>query len=175
MKIMLKRISITGPESTGKSELASGLAKHYQTVYVPEYSREYLKEIGTNYSLDDVLNIAKGQLSSETRFLQLANEYLFTDTDMLIAKIWCTEVFNECPKWIENMLVEHPYDLYLLCYPDLTWQPDELRENPENREYLYDQFVKELELHSFNYQVIKGQGAERLKNAITFVNNLDPG
>jgi NadR type nicotinamide-nucleotide adenylyltransferase len=171
---MPKRISITGPESTGKSELASGLAKHYQTVYVPEYSREYLKEIGTNYTLDDVLNIAKGQLNSESRFLKLANQYLFCDTDMIVAKIWCTEVFNECPLWIEKMLVELPYDLYLLCYPDLKWQPDPLRENPENREYLFGQFVKELDLHNFNYRIVKGRGDERLKNAFTFVDNLDP-
>ncbi len=171
---MLKRISITGPESTGKSELASGLAKHYQTVYVPEYSREYLKEIGTNYTLDDVLNIAKGQLYSETRFLKLANQYLFCDTDMIVAKIWCTEVFNECPEWIEKMLVELPYDLYLLCYPDLEWQPDVLRENPENREYLFGLFVKELEHLNFHYRIVKGKGNERLKNAITFVDNLGP-
>jgi NadR type nicotinamide-nucleotide adenylyltransferase len=169
---MLKRISITGPESTGKSELAAGLAKHYQTVYVPEYSREYLKEIGTNYTLDDVLNIAKGQIFSEIRFIQMANQYLFCDTDMLVAKIWCREVFNECPEWIEKMLIEHTYDLYLLCYPDLVWEPDALRENPENRKYLFGEFVKELELQNFNYQIVKGQGSERLKNAITFVDNL---
>jgi NadR type nicotinamide-nucleotide adenylyltransferase len=169
---MLKRISITGPESTGKSELAAKLAKHYHTVYVPEYSREYLKDIGTNYTLDDVLNIAKGQFLSETQFLRLANRYLFCDTDIIVAKIWSKEVFNECPEWIENLLVEHPYDLYLLCYPDLEWQPDPLRENPENREYLFGQFLKELELHNFNYRIVKGQGNERLKNAITFVDNL---
>lgn len=167
-----KRISITGPESTGKSALAAGLAKHYHTVYVPEYSREYLKEIGTNYLLEDVLSIAKGQLFSETQLLQLANQFLFCDTDMIVAKIWCTEVFNKCPKWIENMLVELPYDLYLLCYPDLEWQPDTLRENPENRTYLFGQFVRELEYHGFNYRIVKGQGRERLKNAITFVDNF---
>jgi nicotinamide riboside kinase len=70
--------------------------------------------------------------------------------------------------------VELPYDLYLLCYPDLKWQPDPLRENPENREYLFGQFVKELDLHNFNYRIVKGRGDERLKNAFTFVDNLDP-
>ncbi|VAW30185.1 hypothetical protein MNBD_BACTEROID07-850, partial [hydrothermal vent metagenome] len=39
---MLKRIAITGPESTGKSELAAWLASAYQTSWVPEYAREYL-------------------------------------------------------------------------------------------------------------------------------------
>ncbi|MEE4260976.1 MAG: ATP-binding protein [Bacteroidales bacterium] len=168
---MPKRISITGPESTGKSELAANLARHYKTVYVPEYSREYLKDIGTDYSLEDVLKIAQGQLASEMKYLDMTNQYLFCDTDMLVAKIWCREVYKKVPEWIERMLVEHPYDLYLLCYPDLEWQPDVLRENPENREYLFEQFVKELEHYNFNYRVVKGQDSERLKNAITFVDN----
>lgn len=169
---MIKRISITGPESTGKSELAESLASHYNTVFVPEYSREYLKEIGTNYSLDDVLHIAKGQLLSETEYLQLANQLLICDTDAIATKIWCLEVFKKCPGWIENKIIEDPYDLYLLCYPDLDWQPDELRENPENRDYLFGEFEKELQSHSFNFKIVKGKGSKRLKNAITFVDKL---
>ena len=39
---MIKRISITGPESTGKSWLAEQLAGYYQDAWVPEYAREYL-------------------------------------------------------------------------------------------------------------------------------------
>lgn len=169
---MIKRISITGPESTGKSKLAVDLAKHYQTVYVPEYSREYLKDIGTNYSLDDVLNIAKGQLFTEAQFMQLANQVLFCDTDPLVSKIWCNEVFSQCPEWIESKVIEHRYDMYLLCYPDIEWEPDVLRENPDNRKYLFDLYIKELEYFKFNYRVVNGKGSERLKNAIKFVNGL---
>ena len=39
---MIWKIAITGPESTGKSELARQLASHYNTVWVPEYAREYI-------------------------------------------------------------------------------------------------------------------------------------
>lgn len=84
---MLKKVAVTGPESTGKSKLAEGLAKHFNTTYVPEYSREYLKEIGTSYTLEDVLNIARGQLASERKYQRLANRFLFCDTDMLVNKI----------------------------------------------------------------------------------------
>ncbi len=169
---MLKKISITGPESTGKSKLTVDLAKYYQTVYVPEYSRKYLRDIGTNYFLEDVLNITKGQLFTEAQFLQLANQVLFCDTDPLVSKIWCNEVFNECPEWIEDKVIEHKYDLYLLCYPDLEWEPDVLRENPDNRKYLFDLYLKELEYLKSNYRVVKGKGSERLKNAVKFVNEL---
>ena len=141
---MLERIAITGPESTGKSELSIKLADHFSTIFVSEYSREYLRNRGANYTIEDVLNIAKGQLNAEERVAYKANKLLFCDTDMLVAKIWCNEVFNECPEWIENKVIEHKYDLYLLCYPDLEWESDPLRENPNNREYLYEQYLKEL-------------------------------
>jgi len=171
----LKKIAITGPESTGKSELATGLAKHYDTVYVPEYSRAYLSEIGTSYTLNDVLNIARGQLESEKEYLRLAKRFLFCDTDLLVAKIWCSEVFQEVPEWIEKSILENRYDLHLLCYTDIAWEPDILRENPHNRGYLFELYLKELNNYKFNYRIVKGQGAERLKNAITFVNSLDGG
>ena len=60
----LIKIVLFGPESTGKTTLAKQLAKHYNTVWVPEYAREYLqkkwddtKEICT---LDDLIPIAVG-------------------------------------------------------------------------------------------------------------------
>ena len=61
----IKKIVVIGPESTGKSTLCSQLAAHYNTLWVPEYAREYLEKNGTNYSYDDLLAIAKGQINSE--------------------------------------------------------------------------------------------------------------
>ncbi|HMF72604.1 MAG TPA: ATP-binding protein, partial [Flavitalea sp.] len=59
----LKRIVVVGPESTGKSTLCQQLAEHYNTAWVPEYAREYLLKHGMNYSYDDLLTIAKGQVA----------------------------------------------------------------------------------------------------------------
>jgi HTH-type transcriptional regulator, transcriptional repressor of NAD biosynthesis genes len=40
-----KRISIVGAESTGTTTLARELAAHYNTVWVPEYGREYCENL----------------------------------------------------------------------------------------------------------------------------------
>ena len=45
---MLKKIVILGPESTGKSTLCEQLAQHYETMWCPEFAREYLLVNGTN-------------------------------------------------------------------------------------------------------------------------------
>lgn len=65
---MLKKVVILGPESTGKSTLCAQLAEHYHTLWVPEYAREYLLKHGMNYSFDDLLTIARGQLALEDEY-----------------------------------------------------------------------------------------------------------
>jgi len=83
----IKRIAITGPESTGKTWLAKNLAAYFHTVYVPEYAVEYLLEHGPAYTLKDIENIAKGQLELEEQYVQKAGGLLFCDTDLLVCKI----------------------------------------------------------------------------------------
>ena len=65
---MLKKIVVIGPESTGKSTLCTQLAEHFNTKWAPEYAREYLLKNGTDYSYDDLLTIAKGQLALEDEY-----------------------------------------------------------------------------------------------------------
>lgn len=137
---MLKRIVIIGPESTGKSTLSRKLAEYYQTVWVPEYAREYLLKNGIQYSYNDLLTVAKSQLAQEDRLAATArNKLLFVDTDMYVMKVWCEFVFDACHHWILDRIAERPYDLYLLCNTDLPWVEDELREYPdlESRLRLY--------------------------------------
>ncbi|MGI8950056.1 MAG: AAA family ATPase [Chitinophagaceae bacterium] len=61
----LKKIVIIGPESTGKSTLSAQLAEYFNTIWCPEYAREYLTKHGKEYSYDNLLTIAKGQLALE--------------------------------------------------------------------------------------------------------------
>jgi nicotinamide riboside kinase len=65
---MLKKIVIIGPESTGKSTLCEQLANHYNTLWCPEFARDYLLAHGTKYTYDDLLTIAKGQMALEEKF-----------------------------------------------------------------------------------------------------------
>ncbi|MBN2615920.1 MAG: ATP-binding protein [Bacteroidales bacterium] len=169
---MLKRIAITGPESTGKSWLAEQLALKFKTVYVPEYAREYLLQNGLEYDIHDVEAIAKGQLKREEVAAVETDHLLFCDTDMLIPKIWCEVVFGTCPGWIEDQFKTHHYDLYLLCFPDIPWEYDPMRENPENRDEIFGLYEKTLKDAGLPYHVVKGLGGDRLENALNFVKEI---
>ncbi len=165
----MKRIAITGPESTGKSSLARELARIFNTTWVPEYAREYLLELGLPYEEGDILKIAKGQLRSEEKMAHQASRLLFCDTDFLVTRIWSIVKYGRCSPWIEKKLEEHRYDLYLLCNIDLPWEFDPLREHPDKRLMLFDLYHRELTHRGFPFAVVSGEGASRTAMAADLV------
>jgi NadR type nicotinamide-nucleotide adenylyltransferase len=161
------RISITGPESTGKSWLAQRLAEYYHTSWVPEFSREYLAEIHRPYDYDDILAIAQKQFERENA--ATGTNILFCDTDFCVTSIWCNVKYGKCHEWITEQLRENHYDLYLLCDIDLPWEYDPLREHPEMRSQLFNMYLDVMQKNSFNYRVVRGMDETRLNNAIGFI------
>ncbi len=184
---MLKKIVIIGPESTGKSNLCEQLAQHYDTIWCPEFAREWLLSNGNSYEYDDLLTIAKGQLALEDEYAvminrQLAignnpvikNPFLFIDTDMYTMKVWCEFVFQKCHRFVLEQIVEKKYDLYLLCDTDLPWVDDPLREYPdlESRQTLYHIYKDIMINQSVPWVEISGSHEERLQKAIAAVDQL---
>ncbi|MCD6346997.1 MAG: hypothetical protein J7L96_06200, partial [Bacteroidales bacterium] len=54
---------------------------------------------------------------------------------------------------------------YLLCYPDLPWIPDPVRENSDKRMTLHAQYESEILKLTASYAIVKGQGSIRLREA----------
>ena len=167
----MRRISLTGPESAGKSTLAAQLAAHYGTVFVPEYARQYLEENGASYTLADLEAIAHGQLAAEDATADPATGLLFCDTDLLVVKIWAENAFGTCPAWVLEKLASPRYALTLLLAPDLPWAPDPLREHPDpaQRWQFYDLYRQELRQRNWPFAEIGGPAPERLPLAVAAV------
>lgn len=154
--------------------MCSQLAAHYQTIWVPEYAREYLVKYGSSYSFDDLLIIAKQQLLLEDEYTLKANNKLFIDTEMYVMKIWCEFVFGRTHQWILDQIASRHYDLYLLCNTDLTWTKDELREYPdiESRRKLFNMYKDNMINQHVPWKIIEGAENERLQSAINAVDQL---
>lgn len=173
----IKKIVVIGPESTGKSTLCLQLAEHYQTLWCAEYAREYLERNGKDYTYDDLLTIAKGQINLEDRTLSTVDRRqstVFIDTDMYVMKVWCEFTFGKCHSWILNQVAARKYDMYLLCNVDLPWIKDELREYPdvETRNKLYH-FYKDIMINqAVPWVDISGSYEQRLQTAISAVDKL---
>lgn len=165
----IKRITLIGPESSGKTTLSKQLAAHYKTLWVPEFAREFIEKLNRPYNSEDILFTAKEQLKAEEGLLSQSSKILFIDTDLIIAKIWCEDVFGFCHEWISEKIEEKKYDLYLLTKPDLPWEQDTVRENPNRRDYFFELYVKELQKRKFKYEIVAGSGQDRFRNAVEAV------
>jgi HTH-type transcriptional regulator, transcriptional repressor of NAD biosynthesis genes len=188
------RIVVTGPESCGKTTLVKALAAHYKVGFASEYAREYLeKKLKSTqikgadlYDEADLNKIYHGQLDNEK---QLMNKIvvrktfplMICDTDILTVKIWHEEVFKTTDSLIYeftghhfNMLTNSKLPvLYLLCSPEgIEWQPDSLRENPNDRDRLFDIYQKNLVFYKQRYFILRGPKEKRLADAIEAISRI---
>ncbi len=169
---MTKKIVITGPESTGKTTLTRDLALHFGAVRVQEYSRWYLDRREGAYAEADLSAIARGQKRWERYGSARVEDLFFCDTSLEVIEIWSRYKYGRLRPALEQELVHPPADLYLLCYPDLNWEPDPLRENPADREELFGWYERWMEEHRAGFWVIKGYGKERLASALEGIQSL---
>ena len=161
----IKKIAVVGPESTGKSTMSAYLANHYQTVWVPEFAREYCEKLTEPPTWQDEVNMFYGQLALEAEIAPKANKLLICDTTFITVKIWSDYTFGRSPQEVLDELPVHPYDLYLLLDVDLPWQEDPLRDFPHLREHFMQVWHEELQALSANYVVISGEGEKRYEAA----------
>ncbi len=164
------KIVVTGPESTAKSTLSEKLADFFNGRFYPEYARLYLDEFGASYDYKDVEKIAKGQIEQYQKSVLSDLKFHFFDTWLIITKVWFEWVYQKSPSWLEDVIQKHPINFYLLCKPDIPWEPDPLREHGgEERIQLFEVYQQELINRNVKFVVIDGIGEQRVQNAINAV------
>lgn len=164
------RIAITGPESSGKTTLAKDLSRILGAKLVEEYSREYLEKNGSRYHKLDLLKIARENLR---RIEAVDRRSMVCDTEFLVMKIWYVEKYGVPDPEIEKYWLETPFDLFVLCHPEIPWVPDPLRENPFDRDRLFDIYLKELELSGKPFIIVRGSPEERIEQVLKSIAKRD--
>ncbi|WP_435414444.1 AAA family ATPase [Polaribacter aestuariivivens] len=175
--INLIKVVLFGPESSGKTTLSRHLARHYNTVWAPEFAREYLQNKWNNErktcEKDDLLPIAAGQMELENSLAKKADKILICDTDLLETKVYSEEFYGG---FVDDNLNEaankNNYDLYLLTYIDTPWEEDDLRDRPDQRLEMFNAFENALKKHNKNYILLKGDKETRLKTATKAIDKI---
>jgi NadR type nicotinamide-nucleotide adenylyltransferase len=171
------RIVLFGPESTGKSTLAEELATHYKTMFVPEYMRQYLQHKWDHQravcTKSDLIPIAEGQMQLENNKAKLVDKILFCDTNLLQIKVY-SEIYYDgyCPPEIVLNIKKNSYDLYFLCGIDVPWVGDDLRDKPNEREYMFECFEGALKAQNVPFIVLEGTKRQRFNTAIAHIDQL---
>ncbi len=169
----MKKIVVTGPESTGKTTLCKHLANHFNTTFVKEYAVDYLTGTGGDYQYKDLLKIAKGQINLENQIIEMTNpDILICDTDLITIKIWSQVKYKKVNRWIMKEIRNRHYNHYLLCFPDIPWEYDLFRENPNDRDFLFELYEKQLKRYKKDYTIINGNEESRFLTAVDVINSV---
>ena len=170
------KIAMYGPESTGKTTLASQLADEFNTNWIPEFARDYLQEKWNSKqeicSQDDLIPIAIGQTHHENEALEKANKILFCDTNLLATKVFSDMYFNHCDAILERAAKKHKYDLIFLTDIDVPWEKDDLRDKPNDRENVLAIFEKALINFEKPYIKLSGNKQERFEKASKIITDF---
>lgn len=175
-----KRVSVVGAESTGTTTLARDLAAHYDTVWVPEYGREYcakLQAVGVDlwtyaWRSSEFAEIARKQQEMEDDMAREANRVLICDTDVLATGIWHERYLRSGSSEVEAIAAAHRHDLYLLTDCDLPFVQDGLRDGETVRQWMTRRFEDVLTESGLPWVKISGRGEQRLSAALSEVNKL---
>ena len=171
------KVVLFGPESTGKTTLSQQLARHYNSVWTPEYARGYLQDIWNNERRTclpkDLLPIAEGQMKLENELAKKTNSVLICDTDLLETKVYSEAYYlGSCDPILEKYALQNTYDLYFLTYIDVPWEADDLRDKPNERERMFKAFENTLIKYKRPYVILKGTKKERLEKAVNQIDQL---
>lgn len=171
------KVVIFGPESTGKTTLSRKLARYYNSVWVPEYAREYLQDKWNNERKtcepEDLVPIAIGQMKLENELAKKTNTVLICDTDLLETKVYSEAYYSgTCDLILDKYAIENTYDLYFLTYIDVPWEADDLRDKPNERERMFKAFEDALKKYNRPYVLLKGGKRERLSTAVKYIDKL---
>ena len=171
------KVVLFGPESTGKTTLSRHLARYYNSVWVPEYARDYLQKKWNDERKTcepkDLLPIAEGQMKLENELAQKTNSVLICDTDLLETKVYSeTYYLGSCSPILEKYSLQNSYDLYFLTYIDTPWEADDLRDKPEHRQEMFEAFQNTLIRYNRPYVILKGDKKTRLETAVNHIDKL---
>ena len=176
-KANIVKVVLFGPESTGKTTLSKQLARHYNTVWAPEFAREYLQDKWNNYrktcTADDLIPIAEGQMKLENDLVKKADKVLICDTDLLETKVYSQEYYGGfVDPLLDEAAMHNTYDIYFLTYIDTPWEEDDLRDRPELRLEMFNAFEKALKDHKRPYILLKGDKKTRLETATNAIDAI---
>jgi NadR type nicotinamide-nucleotide adenylyltransferase len=157
---LITNVVFLGAPSTGKTTLAEKLAQEVNTVWMPEYGREYWDEhhVDRRLTLEQLTEIAEGHLEREEVLLCEANRYLFTDTNALTTYIFSLYYHGKADK----RLIEYAnaasarYDLVFLCDVDIPYDDTWDRSGEGNRQVFQQQIMGDLAERKIPYFLLRG-------------------
>ncbi|MBF0118465.1 MAG: AAA family ATPase [Desulfobacterales bacterium] len=163
---IITNIVFLGAPSTGKTTVAKQLAKDYETVWMPEYGREYWEkfQINRRLSIEQLVEIAERHIEREENFLYKANNYMFTDTNAITTLMFSYYYHKSAlPKLVEIAKESSArYDLVFLCDTDVPYDDTWDRSGDINRKIFQKQIIGYLLSQKIPFIILSGDLETRI-------------
>ncbi|MGH7655183.1 MAG: AAA family ATPase, partial [Gemmatimonadaceae bacterium] len=166
------RVVLTGPECSGKTTLASALARRFRAPWLAEAARAYANEVKRELTAADAELIAQRTIDADDAALSAQPPLLLLDTDLISTVVYVRHYYGPCPARIEREAHARRGDLYLLCAPDLPWTADGVRDRPAERAELYALFEGAMREFGCTASDVSGTGTVRERAALSAVTAL---
>ena len=168
----VKRVVLIGVESTGKTTLAEDLAAALNTVWIPEFGREYSATKTGEWETADFALIAAEQQRREEEAARHANRVLLCDTNAVATTIWHRRYMNHHAPEVDAIGDRDRVDLYLHTYPDFPFVQDGTRDGEFIRHEMHDWFCERLARASSPVIPLTGDRATRFATALQAIRTL---
>ena len=172
------RVAILGTESSGKSTLAAALAARYNTLWVPEYLREFVDTAGRLPVADDQFLIAATQAAREDAAAAvvagMGGRFLFCDTTPLMTAVYSRQYFGGIDARLAQLVATRHYDLTLVTASDIPWVADGLhRDSAEISRAVGAYLAEELAARAIPHHIVRGSREQRLAQLAQLLDALD--
>ena len=171
------RVCVIGAESTGSTTLAKDLAKHFKTVWVPEYGRTYSEgriyaQESDKWRSNEFEAIAKAQNALEDNLAEQSNGLVICDTDAFATGVWHERYMGYRSKKVEEIGQDRDHVLYILTGDEIPFVQDGLRDGEKIRHQMHQTFIERLKESNKPFIIVTGTPEQRLKSAVTAIEQL---
>jgi HTH-type transcriptional regulator, transcriptional repressor of NAD biosynthesis genes len=155
------------------------LARHYNTVWVPEYGRFFSEgklfgDHNASWRTEEFVKIAKAQTVLEDSLAEASNGLVICDTDAFATGLWHERYIGSRSARVEAVSQNRKYDLYILTGDEIPFVQDGLRDGEDIRHDMHKRFIERLNEEGKSYILVTGGQDKRLADSIAAIDVIKP-
>ncbi|MDH3646080.1 MAG: ATP-binding protein [Gammaproteobacteria bacterium] len=172
------KFAFLGAPSTGKTSLCKALAEKYDTVWMPEYGREYWMEHQQERRLspEQLVEIAEGHIEREDRLVAEAHRYLFVDTEAITTYHFAIDYHGEAHPRLQELAeeAEKRYEVFFLCAADIPYDDTWERSGEQHRAEFQARLCEDLINRRVPFTAVKGTLEQRVERVTSMLDDYTP-
>ncbi|MDO9455992.1 AAA family ATPase [Nocardioides sp.] len=176
----VRRVVVTGAESTGSTTLAQALAERLGCPWVPEYGRHWSEVrpggLEAPWRTDEFVHIVREQCAAEDAAARTTPvPWLVCDTDAQATTLWHERyVGHLSPVVAEAATAQVRPWARILSGDEIPWVQDGMRDGEEIRHTMQDRFRATLDDDGVPWLEVTGSVEARVEQALAFVARPQP-